>query len=139
MKMIRKSDPLPVGSAPTFFGVHGDPIWDFTIPAVPPSLNVLLRSHWSVRKRAANDWHDYVWVSMRKMPVLGKPMVERAIVLLDFRCRKDGDNMAKLVVDALVTNRIIAGDSAKHLAALILRSELAGKQKPATRVRVWSA
>ena len=134
----RKPEPLPVGSAPTFFGVHGDPLWDFTIPAVPPSLNVLLRSHWSVRKQAATDWHLWVRFSGCNFEPHPDP-IERAIVLLDFRCRKDGDNMAKLVVDALVTNRIIAGDSAKHLAALILRSELAGKQKPATRVRVWSA
>ena len=111
---------------------------EFTIPAVPPSLNAWSRKHWSVRRREAEKWkllvqhHSYGLIPWMKPP-------KHLVVTLEFRLPRggDADNRAKFVLDGLVHAEVIADDGPPYLYELRLRSV---RGKPAeTRVMVERA
>lgn len=106
---------------------------EFTIPAVPPSLNQWSRKHWSVRRREAEKWK--LLVRHYAFGRMAKRWIDPAIVTLTFRLPRggDADNRAKFVLDGLVGD-VIKDDGPPHLVELRLRSE---RGKPAqTTVRV---
>ena len=117
---------------------------EFTIPAVPPSLNAWSRKHWSVRRREAEKWRNLVTLAahgayFKTAAGVFDPIVipERAIVTLTFRLPRggDADNRAKFVLDGLV-GRFIVDDGPPHLAELRLRAE---RGKAQTTVRIEAA
>jgi len=113
---------------------------ELTIPTVPERLNVLLRKHWSVRKREQRRLDDCVWFYQRQLPIAwGKSgTIDPAIVTLTFRSprRRDPDGMCKQILDSMVRAGLIVDDGPPHLVELRLRSE----QGPAqTRIVVEGA
>ena len=97
---------------------------EFSIPAIPPSINKWSRSHWSVRANHAKDWYDWVALHAPLAPQK-RLLIDPAIVTLTFASpyKIDGDNRAKFVLDGLVKRGLITDDSAPHLAELRLRTE----------------
>ncbi len=123
---------------------------EFSISAVPPSLNVWSRKHWSVRRREAARWRALVstaarYEMRRRIPLRGfgptsapRFPITPAIVTLSFRLPRGGDasNREKFVTDGLI-GTLIVDDGPPHLVELRLRSE---RGKPAeTTVRVEEA
>jgi len=95
-----------------------------TIPGMPPmSLNVYLRKHWSVRGQTKRFWTMAVWgaaiEAMEQLP--GMALVDlqhrrrHKKVRLDYYFptvrRRDRDNYQKILLDALVANKLLVDDS----------------------------
>ena len=89
---------------------------EFTVPALPLTLNVWTRKHWAVREREAQRWRDLVAVFGPRYP----RVIDPARVSLTFYGRTDAGNCEKLVTDAL-RGRLITDDSYPHLDSLELR------------------
>lgn len=98
---------------------------EFSIPAVPTPLNVLLRKHWSVRQSEQRKWDAFVAVARAAMPRERRKAITPAVVTLAFwsKRRRDPDGMAKLPLDALVKAGLLVDDGPPHVAELRLRSE----------------
>ncbi len=90
----------------------------FTISEPIPSGNVILRSHWAIRRRLLNT---YEW---RMLSIIGPlrvrlPTKKMKVKIISYRARLlDKDNLysgAKNLVDALRRTRLIRDDSPRWL------------------------
>ena len=108
----------------------------FTVPALPPTLNVWSRLHWSARARYSRDWKLWIRAHAPDVPMFHKPVV----VTLTFVCRRrrDADGMPKFVLDGLV-GRILQDDGPDCVAELRLRVEVSRSAKACTRIEVQAA
>lgn len=84
-----------------------------TIPAVPPTLNNMLRLHWSKRHRLMGDWKVLLLEALgrRRFPPARGP--RRVVIRVTRGCRQDPDNRAfnaKLILDNLKKLRLIEDD-----------------------------
>lgn len=106
-----------------------------TIPEATPSLNTMMRRHWSVDMRLKKRWRQMVMVAAcGKMP---KAALNRArITITRFSPRMlDADNCtggAKHCIDGLKWCGIIADDTPEHIE-LTVRQE---KGKAQTRIEL---
>ena len=109
----------------------------FSLPFLPPSLNVYRNDHWRKQRGEEKTWRDHIAV---KWAELGRPKLEavRITVVFSFPNRKtrDLDNYlatgSKLVGDA-VKGLLIPDDSPDHLTAWSFRFEF-GKEASTTVV-----
>lgn len=107
------------------------------IPAVPPSLNLLLRMSWPRRHAVQTKWRKWVWATLHehgRHP--GKPL-ERARITINRRStgQLDQDNLhgsVKPVLDALTYNDVIVDDSPNHIDLVVTQS----RGEPSTSIRV---
>ena len=108
------------------------------ISEVVPSLNVLLRMHWTKRRKLNKTWQWLIWLEVfgrggaQRCAVHGKVTVR---ILRRSRQTLDQDNLAgsaKIVLDALKVARVIDDDDPSHVS-LICQQELG---KPSTSVWV---
>ncbi len=105
----------------------------FSIPFLPPSLNVYRSDHWAKQRKEAKTWKDYIALEWAKS---GKPKMKaiRIAMLFSFPDRRirDMDNYlatgSKLVGDA-VKGLFIPDDSPKYLQAWSFHFEFADKAK----------
>jgi hypothetical protein len=110
---------------------------EFTIPAVPPSLNVWSRGHWSKRNAMVREWHGLVAMFMRPRCFSVADNVPPASVTLSFVSRKDADNCAKAVMDSLVHNGLLLDDGPSGVKSTTLKARRAEKGEPdSTTVRI---
>lgn len=113
---------------------------EFTLQAVPPSLNVMLRTHWVKRRKEQEKWDLLVkveWLNRRKF-VFQKPVeILYIITFKDVRTR-DLDNYiggTKYITDAL-KRTFIPQDSAEWLRRVSVEFRTG---KPQTRVSITEA
>jgi len=105
----------------------------FSMPFLPPSLNVYRNEHWRKQREEEKTWKDFIAV---KWAELGRPKLEavRITVVFSFPDKKtrDLDNYlatgSKLVGDA-VKGRFIPDDSPEHLKAWSFRFEFGDEAK----------
>lgn len=74
------------------------------IPGTPPSLNQIgYRSHWSVGRKAKQDWEQMLGIALLEQRVPRKLNTVRASATLHFRQRRrrDAGNFAALLDKAL--------------------------------------
>lgn len=117
----------------------------FTIPVVPPSLNVYTRLHWSKQKKLREEFQEQVWASInehgnRCPRGLEKVELHAVIQFPDAR-RRDSDNFGatlwKLVQDVLVRDGVIPDDS--HDRCTAHPPKLMVGRKPLTVVTLEAA
>lgn len=110
----------------------------FEISEVVPSLNRLLRMHWTARRRLQDKWRWLVWTEIYAR---GGPercgFTDKVQIRILRRSRKilDDDNLhgsAKIVLDAIKNSKVISDDNPLHVS-LICQQELG---KPLTTVWV---
>lgn len=109
----------------------------FSLPFLPPSLNVYRNNHWRKQRGEEKTWKDYIAV---KWAELGRPTLKAARIGMVFtfpdRRTRDLDNYlstgSKLVGDA-VKGRFIPDDSPEHLTGWSFRFEF-GKEASTTVV-----
>ena len=97
-----------------------------TIPAVPPSLNVYTRMHWSKQARVREAFQELVWAVLNEKGnrcPRGLDRVElRAVIQHTTSRRRDSDNAGatlwKFVQDVLVREGVIPDDTADRCHAL---------------------
>ena len=83
---------------------------------LPPSLNVLMRMHWSKANRLKKECADFVTHYAREQGVEAASEVCRVSLLLTMgpRGRRfDDDNAWKVILDALVKAGLLVDDSPK--------------------------
>ena len=105
----------------------------FSIPFLPPSLNVYRSDHWAQQRKEAKTWKDYIAVEWAK---LGRPRAQaiRIAMIFSFPDRRTRDMYnylatgSKLVGDA-VKGLFIPDDSPKYLQAWSFRFEFSDKAK----------
>ena len=105
----------------------------FSMPFLPPSLNLCRNDHWRRQREDEKTWKDFIAV---KWAELGKPKLAavRITVIFSFHDRKTRnlDNYfatgGKLVGDA-VKGRFIPDDSPEHLTAWCFRFEFGDEAK----------
>ena len=105
----------------------------FSMPFLPPSLNLYRNEHWRKQREEEKRWKDFIAV---KWAGLGRPTLNavRITVVFSFSDRKtrDLDNYfatgGKLVGDA-VKGRFIPDDSPEHLTAWSFRFEFGDEAK----------
>ena len=105
----------------------------FSMPFLPPSLNLCRNDHWRRQREDEKRWKDFIAV---KWAELGKPKLAavRITVIFSFHDRKTRnlDNYlatgGKLVGDA-VKGRFIPDDSPEHLTAWSFRFEFGSEAK----------
>lgn len=91
----------------------------YSIPTVPPSLNVWKRMHWSAQEKARLQWQESLWALLNeagnKCPRNLERVRIRAVLTFTTRRRRDSDNfltpMNKWTQDALVNLGIIPDDT----------------------------
>ena len=110
---------------------------EFTLQAVPPSLNVMLRMHWVKRRKEQEKWDLLVkveWLNCRKF-VFQKPVeILYTITFKDIRTR-DLDNYiggTKYITDAL-KRTFITQDSVEWLRRISVEFKTG---KPKTQVSI---
>lgn len=105
----------------------------FSMPFLPPSLNVYRNEHWRKQREEEKTWKDFIAV---KWAELGRPELEAVRIAMTFsfpdRRTRDMDNYfatgGKLVGDA-VKGRFIPDDSPEHLTAWSFRFEFGDEAK----------
>lgn len=107
----------------------------FTIDEATPSMNVMLRKHWTADRKLKQHWTKLVWVAVHGMKPQ-RPYSKARITITRVSPRVlDTDNCVgsvKHLCDGLRACGIIADDTPEHVE-LIVRQE---KGKAATRVRI---
>lgn len=111
---------------------------ELLIPDVAPSLNKLLRMHWTRRKKLASLWQRWVWVALSQQGCQREFPFPKAKVSIERRGKRalDKDNLygsAKVICDSLRYNRIIEDDTEKHIDLTV--TQCLGE--PRTMVYVW--
>lgn len=104
------------------------PVLRFVIPAVPPSLNVWSRGHWSKRASMVSEWHGLIamFCTAPRCFTVRKD-APPARVTLSFVTRKDGDNCAKAVMDSLVHRGLLSDDGPRGVSNLTLEARACHK------------
>jgi len=105
----------------------------FSMPFLPPSLNIYRNEHWRRQRQEEKTWKDFIAV---KWAELGRPKLEAVRITMTFsfpdRKTRDLDNYlatgGKLVGDA-VKGRFIPDDSPEHLTAWSFRFEFGDEAK----------
>ena len=106
---------------------------EFSVPHVPPPLNVWSRAHWTARARWAKDWH---WIIRQGAPKGALPhFTVPVIVTMTFYMKADCDALAKFPLDGC-KGILFPDDSPKWVTELRLRSR---KGDPRTVIRVEAA
>lgn len=112
-----------------------------TIPFATPSLNTMLRQHWSVDRKLKARWKRLVWAARLEandncLPVPRDAFQRARITITRFSPRMlDADNAtggAKHIVDGLRACGIIIDDTPEHIE-LTVRQE---KGDAATRIDI---
>ncbi len=105
----------------------------FSMPFLPPSLNLYRNEHWRKQREEEKTWKDFIAV---KWAELGRPKLEAVRITMVFsfpnRKTRDLDNYlatgSKLMGDA-VKGRFIPDDSPEHLTAWSFRFEFGSEAK----------
>jgi len=105
----------------------------FSLPFLPPSLNVYRNDHWRKQRGEEKTWKDYIAVKWAEM---GRPKLKTVRIAMVFsfpdRRTRDLDNYlatgSKLVGDA-VKGLFIPDDSPEHLTAWSFRFEFVEEAK----------
>jgi Holliday junction resolvase RusA-like endonuclease len=110
--------------------------WPFTgteytivVPGLPPSVNA--KKHWAAVQRDNRTWYDKVALCALGLKI-PRPAFQSAIVEIELRYtipkthggrrRRDVDNVAKRMLDALVRCKILVDDSYPSLHETRLRA-----------------
>ena len=110
----------------------------FSLPFLPPSLNVYRNDHWRKQRGEEKTWKDYIAVKWAEM---GRPKLKTVRIAMVFsfpdRRTRDLDNYlatgSKLVGDA-VKGRFIPDDSPEHLTAWSFRFEFGDEAKTTVEI-----
>lgn len=109
------------------------------IPEAIPSLNTMLRRHWSVDRKLKARWKRLVWVARlaangNRLPVPRDSYGRARLTITRISPRTcDPDNLApKHLIDGLRACGIIVDDTPEHVE-LIVRQE---KGKAGTRIQI---
>jgi hypothetical protein len=107
------------------------------IPEAVPSLNTMLRRHWSVDRKLKTKWGKLVWVAVRSQRLTVQSPLQRARITITRLSPRmlDPDNATggcKHILDSLRLLDIIADDTPEHVE-LIVRQE---KGKAGTRIQI---
>ena len=105
----------------------------FSMPFLPPSLNLYRNEHWRRQREEEKTWTDFITV---KWADLGRPKLEAVRITMVFSFpdgkTRDLDNYlatgSKLVGDA-IKGRFIPDDSPEHLTAWSFRFEFGNEAK----------
>lgn len=107
--------------------------YTLTIDGAPRSVN-RTNQHWTARKRETDTWHTIVAVACigRKIPRPAFP--QGAIVEIELRSprKRDPDNVAKVLLDALVKCGVLEDDSFPSLHETRLRA----RRSPTTHLEI---
>jgi len=110
---------------------------ELTLNEATPSLNKMLRRHWSVDRKLKAKWARLVWVALRSKYLGPMHPFPRARVTITRTSPRmlDADNATggcKPIIDCLRQLSLIVDDSPEHIE-LIVRQE---KGKAATRIQI---
>jgi Holliday junction resolvase RusA-like endonuclease len=105
----------------------------FSLPFLPPSLNVYRNDHWRKQRGEEKTWKDYIAVKWAEM---GRPKLKTVRIAMIFsfpnRRTRDLDNYlatgSKLVGDA-IKGLFIPDDNPEHLTAWSFRFEFGEEAK----------
>lgn len=85
----------------------------------PPSVNMLLKVHWSKAAGIKKEVKRRIWIAAIGSPCLmvatGKRRVGIAVTVAGRGGMPDPDNILKCLMDALTANRLIMDDSAAYV------------------------
>jgi Holliday junction resolvase RusA-like endonuclease len=88
--------------------------FEFSIPELPPTINVIGRSHWAVKAKNARKWKDSVAHAVRHHRPR-EPLQRAHLTLIRYSSvRPDFDNLCsswKNVIDSLIESEIIINDN----------------------------
>lgn len=94
------------------------------IPEATPSLNKMLRRHWSVDRKLKKHWHKLVWLALfEQSERITRPFPRAKITITRHSSRMlDPDNATgsvKHVVDALRACNVITDDTPEHIELVV--------------------
>ena len=112
----------------------------FEVPTLPGSVNDWRRGsgHWSIRTRERERVRSIVTLAARGIEPLSGPVHVALTFYWPTRRRRDPDNGAKHILDALVAAGLITDDGPPHLVSLTLAARY-DAQRPRTEVRITEA
>ncbi len=99
----------------------------YQVPDVPVSLNVLLRMHWSRRRKYNEAWAWSIRAAIASQGAVGDLPLERArVLIIQHRKRKlDRDNLVgscKPILDGLKQANVIVDDDEDHCRLSVCQS-----------------
>ena len=104
------------------------------IPEATPSLNQMLRQHWSKDRKLKDHWRQSVWIALYEQhgrPLWSEPMPKARLTITRHSSRMlDPDNATggvKHVIDALLACNLIAGDSPEHIELIVQQEKGAAR------------
>lgn len=111
---------------------------ELTIPATAPSLNALIRMHWTKRAKLVEQWKRFIWAARcEKLGGQAPKPLRRARVSIERRspwlCDPDNAiSSAKMVLDGLRSDNLIVDDSPEHIELTVTQCK--GKQQTVIRI-----
>lgn len=109
------------------------------VPEVAPTLNKMLRAHWSERKKQKDRWRMLILEALRGH----RPLFDDHDLIYDRGwCgrRADWDNVGaslKPILDALTDLRIIPDDSPKYIKSVTLKQTRYRKRRDRKTILVF--
>jgi Holliday junction resolvase RusA-like endonuclease len=93
------------------------------IKEIPPSLNVLMREHWSKRSKQLERWRWLVADAWKNMPVIPGRVKVKIIYYFPDKRKRDYDNYSgKLILDSL-KGKVITEDNSTVIVELAHKFE----------------
>jgi hypothetical protein len=100
---------------------------------VPPSLNKVLRMHWTAKRDLRDNWILLIRAHLSRYAPVPEPVVKmRVKVMLAHSRPYDKDNAygaCKILFDALKHHKLIYDDSPEYLEATVEQTKVPHKQR----------
>ncbi len=123
------------------------PTLTVTVACAPPSLNMLLRAHWSVRRNLVQMFTIYAKAAMNALPPVQRrvfPLDAAAVRVTVYYCGRQQDmtnaigGSVKVAEDGLVAAGVCVDDSPEHMTLLLPRSvRVPHRAQTRVVVEVW--
>ena len=108
-----------------------------TIPEIPPSLNEILRWHWTFRSKEKKRWAEMIWycIKSQKIQYISGKVKIKAVYYFNTKRNRDYDNFAgafKFIGDGL-KGIVIEDDNSNIITELSFQFEYS-KENPRTEI-----
>jgi len=115
--------------------------FNFAIPKLTPTNNVLLRMHWRERRALNTEWFWLVKVATQDLEIpRPAPNERRRLAIMSWRVQlADDDNLRggmKPLLDALKNAELIYDDGPRYIDSAVFQGQVGRREEEQTTIRL---